>query len=127
MCTLYSYFVFFLSTFLTCLLLTTITCFSFMKRSKKNISLLNIYKFNKKGFSVGLLRAIKRVISVNMLKSKRTVRALQDSSCKFITLTTLIGDWTSTTLASCICCARGIIQPGQACSTHLMQPKNLNS
>ena len=56
------------------------------KIQKYSISLSDIYNFDEKGFLIGLLRAIKRVISVNALKSKRTARALQDGSREFITL-----------------------------------------
>ena len=65
------------------------------KIQKYNISLSDIYNFDEKGFLIGLSRATKRVISVNALKSKRTARALQDSSREFITLITSICTYVS--------------------------------
>ena len=46
----------------------------------------NSYNFDEKGFLIGLSRATKRIISIEALKSKRTVRASQDGSREFITL-----------------------------------------
>ena len=56
------------------------------KIKKYSISASNIYNFNEKGFLIGLSRSTKRIISINALKSKRTVRASQDGSREFITL-----------------------------------------
>jgi hypothetical protein len=60
------------------------------KIEKYNILALNIYNVNEKGFLIGLLRATKRIISTDTLKSKRITRTSQDSSREFITLITLI-------------------------------------
>ncbi|KAH7337901.1 hypothetical protein BKA66DRAFT_435382, partial [Pyrenochaeta sp. MPI-SDFR-AT-0127] len=46
----------------------------------------NIYKFNKKGFLLGIYPAIKRIISIKYLRSKRVLGVKQDRSRKFISL-----------------------------------------
>jgi hypothetical protein len=57
---------------------------------KYNISAFNIYNFKKKGFLINLLRFTKRIIFINVLKSKRIARASQDNNREFITLITSI-------------------------------------
>jgi hypothetical protein len=58
--------------------------------TKYNISISNIYNFNKKGFLIDLLKSTKRIIFINILRNKRIARASQNSSREFITLITSI-------------------------------------
>jgi hypothetical protein len=49
-----------------------------------------MYNSDKKSFLISLLRSIKRIISINALKKKRTTRASQDRNKEFITLVATI-------------------------------------
>ncbi|EDN03560.1 predicted protein [Histoplasma mississippiense (nom. inval.)] len=46
----------------------------------------NTYNFDEKGFLLGLLRTLKRIVSIEALKRKHTIGAVQDGSREFISL-----------------------------------------
>ncbi|EDN02638.1 predicted protein [Histoplasma mississippiense (nom. inval.)] len=56
------------------------------KITKYNIEPGNIYNFDEKGFLLGFIHTLKRIVSINALKSGRTIGASQDGSREFITL-----------------------------------------
>ncbi|EDN08188.1 predicted protein [Histoplasma mississippiense (nom. inval.)] len=56
------------------------------KITKYNIEPGNIYNFDEKGFLLGFIHTLKRIVSINALKSGRTIGASQDGCREFITL-----------------------------------------
>ncbi|EDN02167.1 predicted protein [Histoplasma mississippiense (nom. inval.)] len=56
------------------------------KITKYNIEPANIYNFDEKGFLLGLIHTLKRIVSISSLKSGHTIDASQDGSREFITL-----------------------------------------
>jgi hypothetical protein len=63
---------------------------------KYKITAENIYNFDEKGFSIGLGRTMKRIMTQEALKSGRIKKAKQDGSREFISLLaciSAIGRW----------------------------------
>ncbi|EDN05269.1 predicted protein [Histoplasma mississippiense (nom. inval.)] len=56
------------------------------KIKQYNILPQNTYNFDEKGFLLGLLRTLKRIVSIEALKRKHTIGAVQDGSREFISL-----------------------------------------
>ncbi|EDN03640.1 predicted protein [Histoplasma mississippiense (nom. inval.)] len=56
------------------------------KIKQYNILPQNTYNFDEKGFLLGLLRTLKRIVSIEALKRKHTIGAVQDGSREFIFL-----------------------------------------
>ncbi|QSS55024.1 hypothetical protein I7I53_02781 [Histoplasma capsulatum var. duboisii H88] len=56
------------------------------KIAKYNIEHSNIYNFDEKGFLLGLLQAVKQIVSIESLKSKCNKGVSQDGSREFISL-----------------------------------------
>ncbi|EDN07669.1 predicted protein [Histoplasma mississippiense (nom. inval.)] len=56
------------------------------KIAKYKIECSNIYNFDEKGFLLGLLQVVKRIVSIESLKSKRNKGVSQDGSREFISL-----------------------------------------
>jgi hypothetical protein len=56
------------------------------KIEKYHIPFTNIYNVDEKGFLIGLSRSMKRIVSIEALKSKRLLGSSQDGSREFITL-----------------------------------------
>ena len=53
---------------------------------KYNLTAKNIYNWDKKGFLIGIYRALKRIITKVAYKSSRVKKAIQDRSREFISL-----------------------------------------
>ncbi|EDN10474.1 predicted protein [Histoplasma mississippiense (nom. inval.)] len=56
------------------------------KIKQYNILPQNTYNFDEKGFLLGLLHTLKRIVSIEALKQKHTIGAVQDGSREFISL-----------------------------------------
>ncbi|EDN02335.1 predicted protein [Histoplasma mississippiense (nom. inval.)] len=56
------------------------------KIKQYNILPQNTYNFNEKGFLLGLLHTLKRIVSIEALKWKHTIGAVQNGSREFISL-----------------------------------------
>ena len=56
------------------------------KIEKYRITPRNIYNFDEKGFLIGLFKIFKRIVTIEHLKNKKTLRASQNSNREFISL-----------------------------------------
>ena len=54
--------------------------------AKYHIQPCNIYNWDEKGFLIGLLRTLKRIVPINAIKDGRSLGAAQDGSREFISL-----------------------------------------
>jgi len=70
------------------------------KVEKYHIRPSNIYNFDEKGFLLGICRTMKRIISINQLRTKKLLGANQDGSREFISL------------LACICADGTTLPPG---------------
>ncbi len=57
---------------------------------RNHITAENIYNWDEKGFLIGLLRTLERIMSLEAYKSGWVCQAVQDGSREFITLLTYI-------------------------------------
>jgi hypothetical protein len=53
---------------------------------KYNITAENMYNWDEKGFLLGLAHALKRIITLHAVKSRRIIGASQDGSQEFLSL-----------------------------------------
>jgi hypothetical protein len=63
---------------------------------KYRITAENIYNFDEKGFIIGFGRSLKRIITLEALKSGRVTKSKQDGSREFISYLayiSIIGQW----------------------------------
>jgi hypothetical protein len=66
---------------------------------KYHIQPCNIYNWDEKGFLIGLLRTLKRIVPINTIRDSRSLGAAQDGSREFISL------------LACISAARKVLPP----------------
>lgn len=63
---------------------------------KYHIKPQNVYNFDEKGFLLGICRAMKRIIPIKQLQSKKSLGSNQDGSREFISLlATICADGTA--------------------------------